>query len=417
MSAETKEQDHISRIKAKIHYGEFIAMMAALMAVNALAIDIMLPALHDIAKDLNVAIENDQHYIIFSFLIGFGLMQLFFGSISDRFGRRIPLIFGLIIYIIAAIFCILVNDFTSFLFWRFIQGVGASATRVLIVSIIRDLYTGRQMARVMSIVMVVFMMVPVLAPATGQTLMLFGSWKIIFFFMALIATLLTIWIFFRLPETIYDKKPLSLKQIGLSFKAVFSNRTALCYNLAFSVILGGLFGALNTAEQIYNGVYKLGKLFPLAFAAVAISQAVSAFTNSRLVERIGMHKISHTMLLIYFFASSIWFSWTYFNNGEIPFIAYMILFIFVMISFGFLGANFNTLAMEPLGKIAGTASAVFGFLQTIIGALLGFFISQHFNGTTMPIAFGFLILGIVAIILVLIAEKGKLFCSSSKEEK
>ncbi|EJF94975.1 multidrug effflux MFS transporter [Bartonella tamiae] len=412
MSQLSSEQNHINSVKARLGYIEFVIMIAVLMATNAIAIDIMLPAMGEIKRSLNVTGVNDHHYIIFCYLVGFGFSQVFLGPISDRFGRRIPIIISLILYSIASAACAFAPSFAGLLVLRAIQGVGAAATRVLTVSIVRDIYDGRKMAEVMSIVMMVFMIVPIIAPATGQAIMIFEHWQLIFLFMAVAGVIITFWVYFRLPETLYEKRPLTFSSVGTGLWVVISNRAALCYTLAFSVLLGSLFAALNTAEQIYNGIYGLGVWFPLAFATVATFQALSAFLNARFVGKYGMRRISHVLLMIFCFASFIWFIWSIIAGGNIPFVFYMILFTIIMFSFGGMGANFNSLAMEPLGKVAGTASSVFGFLQTVLGAGLGFIIGQQFNGSTIPIAAGFFILGSVAVILVLIAENGRLFNQS-----
>ena len=409
MSHHLSEQQHIDAVKANLGYKEFIVMIATLMATNAIAIDIMLPAMTDMSHSLRMSGENDQHYIIFSYLVGFGLSQLLFGPISDRFGRRKPIIAGLIFYSLSSAACAFAPSFAWLLILRAIQGIGAAATRVLTVSVVRDIYGGRQMAEVMSIVMMVFMIVPVVAPAIGQAIMIFGHWQFIFLFMALAGTLIAFWVYFRLPETLYEERPLTFSSVGESLVMVLSNRISLCYTLAFSMALGGLFCTLNTSQQIYDGIYHLGPWFPAAFALVAAFQALSAFLNSLFVGRFGMRKISHSLLLIFCFASLIWFIGSISAGGSTPFLYFMVLLIIIMFSYGGLGANFNSLAMEPLGKVAGTASSVFGFLQTIIGAGLGFIIAQKFDGTTIPIAGGFFLLSCGAIILILIAEKGRLF--------
>ncbi|CAM1646017.1 Major facilitator superfamily [Bartonella choladocola] len=409
MSHQSSEQQHIDAIKASLGYKEFIVMIATLMATNAIAIDIMLPAMSDMSHSLRMSGQNDQHYIIFSYLVGFGLSQLVFGPISDHFGRRKPIMAGLIFYSLSSAACAFAPSFAWLLILRAIQGIGAAATRVLTVSIVRDVYGGRQMAEVMSIVMMVFMVVPVLAPAVGQAIMVLGHWQFIFLFMAIAGLAIVLWVYFRLPETLFEQRPLTFSSVGQSLWMVLSNRISLCYTLAFSLVLGGLFCTLNTSQQIYDGIYHLGVWFPAAFALVAAFQALSSFLNSLFVGRFGMRKISHTLLLMFCVTSFVWFIGSVYSGGSTPFIYFMLLLIIIMFSFGGLGANFNSLAMEPLGKVAGTASSVFGFLQTIIGAGLGFIIAQRFNGTTVPVAGGYFVLSCGAIMLILIAEKGKLF--------
>lgn len=404
-----EEQAHIDNIKSRLGYKEFIFMIACLMATNAFAIDIMLPAMSEISHSLNMTGENDQQYIIFCYLVGFGVSQLFFGPISDRFGRRTPILVGLIFYSIASAACAFAPSFIGLLILRAIQGMGAAATRVLTVSIVRDIYGGRQMAKVMSIVMMVFMIVPVIAPATGQAIMVFKHWQLIFICMALMGIVIAVWVYFRLPETLYEKRSLSFTSIKTGMTIVLTNRTSLCYTLAFTLILAGLFSSLNTAQQLYDGIYNLGVWFPAALALVGTFQALSAFLNSKFVVRFGMRFISHFLLLSFCIASLIWFIWSIMAGGYIPFPCYMILYIIIMFSFGGMAANFNALAMEPLGKVAGTAASVFGFIQTTVGAGLGLLVAQQFNDTTIPLSAGFLSFSIVALILVLIAEKGHLF--------
>lgn len=407
MNTERAQERHIAEIQSKIGKKQFIAMMAFLVAINSIAIDIMLPAMEQIKASLHVDGINEHQYIIFFYLLGFGITQLFFGPVSDRFGRRIPLITGLVIYSVSSFACAFSPSFLALLALRTLQGIGAAATRAITVSIVRDLYHGRKMAEVMSIVMMVFMIVPIIAPATGQTILLFGDWPFIFIFMAFAGLLITLWTALKLPETIFERRPFTLASIKDGFKQVLSNQAALCYTLAFSVLLGALFGIVNTATQIYIGIYDLGKWFPVAFAGVAMFQALSSFCNAQFVGRFGMRKISHSMLLCYLAAALVWLVWSL--TGGVPFPAFIMLFSIIMFSFGAIGANFNALAMEPLGKVAGTASSVFGFMQTIIGASLGIIIGQTFNGTTVPIAGGFLLFGFIALMLVLLAEKGKLF--------
>ncbi|UXN02311.1 multidrug effflux MFS transporter [Bartonella sp. HY406] len=415
MTQDMAQEQHIAAIKQRVGVKEFIILIAALMATNAVAIDIMLPAFDDIKASLGVVGENAHHYIIFCYLLGFGITQLFVGPLSDRLGRRVPLIIGLIFYAIASFACAFAPSFIGLLILRAIQGIGAAATRVLCVSVVRDLYGGRQMAEVMSIVMMVFMVVPIIAPATGQGILMLGPWQLIFFVMAAVGIIMAVWVWKRLPETLFAPRPLTFSAITQGFKTVLSNKISFCYNLAFSVILSALFGALNTAQQIYDGIYGLGKWFPAAFAAVATFQALAAFLNSRFVGRFGMRRISHFLLLAFVAASFVLFLWAWLTPTHVPFIPYMLLFTVIMFAFGAIGANFNSLAMEPLGAVAGTASSVFGFMQTLIGAGGGLLISHFFHATITPIAAGFFIVGILALILVLIAEDGKLFRTVSAD--
>ena len=393
---------------------EFIAMMAMLMALNALAIDIMLPGLQEIGASLGVESENHRQYVISAYLMGFAIAQLFYGPLADRFGRRAPMIAGLGIYIVAALAGALVPTFETLLVMRFIHGIGSAATRVITVSIIRDVFGGRQMAEVMSLVMMVFMIVPVIAPATGQVIMLVGEWHLIFVFMALAGLAVILWMGLRLPETLdpADKRPFTVSSILQAFRIVLGNRVALCYTLATAFIFGALFGFINSAQQIYVGIYELGAWFPVAFAAVALFMAVSSYLNSRLVGRFGMRRISHGALLGFMAVSGLWFVLSLF--GTIPFALFLLLFALAMFQFGLIGSNFNALAMEPLGHVAGTASSVLGFMGTAGGGLIGAALGQAFDGTTTPLGAGFLGVSLVGLAFVMIAEKGKLFQAHSQ---
>ncbi|MHA6643351.1 multidrug effflux MFS transporter [Mesorhizobium sp. A623] len=388
---------------------EFIALCAALMALNALAIDIMLPGLQQMGAALGVENANHRQYIITAYILSFGIAQLAFGPVSDRFGRRGPLLVGLVIYIVSAIAASVAPDFATLLLCRFMQGIGAAATRVISVSIIRDSFGGRRMAEIMSLVFMVFMAVPVVAPGLGQIIMIFLSWHWIFVAMGVGAFVVTAWAFLRLPETLHPeyRRPFTRAAITGGFLIVLSNRAALCYTLAGMATFGALFGFINSAQQVYVELYGLGAWFPVVFAAVASLMAASNYLNSRLVGAIGMRRLSQGALIGFIAVSTLWFVLSL--VGPIPFAIFVTLFTLDMMLFGLLGSNFNALAMEPLGHVAGTASSVLGFTQTFGGGIIGTFIGQMYDDTVMPLAAGFCGVSIVALLMVFIAERGKLF--------
>ncbi|MCZ8180569.1 MAG: multidrug effflux MFS transporter [Rhizobium sp.] len=395
---------------------EFIAMMAFLMALNALAIDIMLPGLQEIGAALNVENENHRQYVVSAYLIGFGVAQLFYGPIADRFGRRMPMIVGLGIYVVSSLAVVFVPSFESLLLLRFIQGIGSAATRVITVSIVRDVFGGRQMAEVMSLIMMVFMVIPVVAPGTGQVIMLFGDWHWIFVFMAVIALIVGVWMYIRLPETLApeDMRPFTVKVILEGFRIVLTDRVALCYTIASTFIFGALFGFINSAQQVYVGIYGLGVWFPVAFAAVALFMALSSFVNAKLVGRFGMRKLSHGSLIGFIAINFVWLVVQVLGPQPMPFFLFITFFSLAMFQFGWIGSNFNSLAMEPLGHVAGTASSVLGFMGTIGGSIIGAVIGQAFNGTALPMVTGFFVVSIIGLIFVLIGEKGRLFQAQNK---
>ncbi|MGB3538956.1 MAG: multidrug effflux MFS transporter [Mesorhizobium sp.] len=405
MDSQAPQQD----TKLPIPRWEFIALCAALMALNSLAIDIMLPALQQIGGSLGVENPNHRQYVITAYIVAFGIAQLGFGPVSDRFGRRGPLLAGLAIYILAAFAAVAAPSFATLLACRFLQGIGAAATRVISISIIRDSFGGRRMAEIMSLVFMVFMAIPVVAPSLGQIIIIFSTWHLIFAAMGVGALLITLWAFLRLPETLHPefRRPFTWSAVTSGFRIVLSDRAALCYTLAGMFTFGALFGFINSAQQVYVDIYGLGAWFPIIFAAVASLMAVSNFLNSRLVGRFGMRRLSQGALIGFIAISAVWFALSL--AGPMPFPIFITLFTLDMLLFGLLGSNFNALAMEPLGHVAGTASSVLGFTQTFGGGVIGTIIGQMFDGTVMPLAAGFCGVSIVAFLMVVIAERGKMF--------
>lgn len=346
--------------------------------------------------------------MIGSYVFGFGLAQIIVGPLSDRFGRKAPLLIGILFYILAAFSAVGVESFQTLLIMRFVQGLGAAGTRVITVSIIRDLYQGNAMAEITSLV---FMVVPILAPNIGQLILLRGEWYYIFAFMGFIATLLWGWAYFRLRETLHPeyRRPFSLSAITQGFKLVFTNRAALFYGLAGMFVLGGLFGFITSAQQIYVDLYGLGVFFPLVFASTAAIMSLSSFINSRIVSRFGMLPVSSFAIIAYVTFALVLLLASQF--GQPPFWLLFVCITGLMCCFGWAGSNTNALSMQPLGAVAGTAASVFGFMQTAGSALLGSFIGQSFDGTVRPLALGYVILGALALGCIYIASNGKLFAN------
>ncbi|MBO6902025.1 MAG: multidrug effflux MFS transporter [Rhizobiaceae bacterium] len=395
--------------KTSIPRWEFITLAAALMALNALAVDIMLPGLQQIGAALGENDENNRQLVITAYLGGFALAQLFFGPISDRFGRRRPLLIGLAVYAIAAMGCVFAPSFGAMLALRFVQGLGAAATRVITVSVVRDSFGGRAMAEVMSLIFMVFMVIPVLAPGVGQAIMTIWSWPEIFLSMSISGLLITVWTFFRLPETLREeyRRPFKFATIVDGFRIVLTNRISVGYSAALAVIFGALFGFINSAQQIYVDIYDKGDSFPLYFALVAGTMALMSFINSLMVGRFGMRRLAHGALIGFMLTNGVAFALVMF--GPIPFWLFITVFMVSMAQFALIGSNFNALAMEPLGHVAGTASSILGFAQTACGAALGALVGQAFDGTIVPLAAGYFFFALFALILVLVAEGGVLF--------
>jgi len=385
--------------------GEFVALMAALMASNALAIDSMLPALPAIGETLGVGQENRRQLVITSYLLGFGVAQLIYGPLSDRYGRKGLLVISLGLYSVFGLLAGIASSFTLLLAARALQGVAAAATRVLVVAVIRDRYAGSGMARIMSIVMIVFMIVPVLAPSFGQGVLAVGSWRHIFIFLGVYGATLALWIFLRLPETLPAdlRRPLSVAKISDAIWTTVRVRQSIGNTIALTMLMGALFAFINSIQQIVFDVFGRPELIGIVFACIAGPMALSSYANSRLVMRFG----SKRLLLIALSAFTIvalahLLAAEAMSEGIWRFV---ILQGLTMSFFGLIGANAGALAMEPLGHIAGTASSVQGVITTIGGALIGFAIGQQFDGTILPFLVGFTLCGALALAAALWANR------------
>ncbi len=399
----------------RIPFAELVAIAAALMALNALAIDMMLPALGQIGDELGAARDNDRQLIIVVYVLGNGVAQLFFGPIIDRFGRKRVLMWALGGYIVGSALSVVASSFTLLLAARAFQGVTTAATRVAAIAIVRDQCSGRKMAEVMSLAITIFMAAPILAPGFGQLVLFIAPWRGIFLVLLLYALILTVWLGWRLPETLSptNRKPLRAGPIASSYFEFICNRTAIGYTMASALCFGALFGYISASEQIFVDTFDLGQGFPLAFAAVAASLGAATLINARLVSRFGMRRLSHSAILVFIGANVIHLAIAT-TLGE-TFILFMVFMSISFFALGLIGPNASALAMEPMGHIAGSAAAANGFAGTTIAGFLGGIIGQLYDGTTMPIIIGFTCLGLGAFAIILWTEKGRLFESRQPE--
>lgn len=396
-------------------FAEFVCLIALMMALNALAIDAMLPALPAIGDALGVVTDNSRQWIITAYLLGFGAAQIVYGPLADRYGRKPILIIGISIYVIFSLLAAIAPTFETLILARIGTGIGAAATRVLAVSIVRDRYAGRMMARVMSLSFLVFLGVPILAPTIGQLILLVAPWRWIFGVLALGGAAILIWSVVRLPETLKpeDRLPIQAGRIAAAFRQALTERLSIGYTLASTAVLGSLFGFINSSQQIFFDVFQAPGLFTTIFAVVAGGIAIASLLNARLVERLGSRLISHTALMG-FIGFGILHTAVSMAGLETIW-TFAVLQSLTMFCFGLMAGNFGSMAMERMGHIAGTASSAQGFISTVIGALSGFFIGQQFNGSATPMAMGVAISGIVALGFVLFAEKGRLFRAHQAE--
>lgn len=395
-------------------FPEFVALIAMMMALNALAIDSMLPALPAIGGALGVAAENSRQWVITAYLLGFGVTQIIYGPLADRFGRKPVLMVGLGLYVLFSVLAAFSPTFELLIAARVGTGIGAAALRVLAVSIVRDRYSGRTMARVMSLSFLVFLGVPILAPALGQLILTVAPWPWVFGVLAVGGAAFALWAAIRLPETLHpeDRMPIQVGRIAAAFREALTHRRSMGYTLAITAISGALFGFLNSSQQIFFDVFHEPQLFTVVFGAIAGGIAVASLLNARLVERLGSRLISHTALLGFIAFSAVHSAVAI--SGHETIWTFAILQALTMFCFGFIAGNFGAMAMEPMGHIAGTASSAQGFISTTFGASLGFLIGQQFNGTAAPMAIGFVVLGLTALGFVLFAERGRLFTARSR---
>jgi MFS transporter, DHA1 family, multidrug resistance protein len=390
-------------------FPEFVCLIASMMAINALSIDIMLPALPQIGEALGVGNENSRQWVITAYLLGFGALQIVYGPLADRYGRKPLILAGLGIFVVFSAIAMLAPSFETLILARVGQGMGTAATRVLAVSIVRDRYSGRPMARVMSLSFLVFLGVPIIAPTVGQGILALAPWEAIFGLLAVAGAALIVWIFIRLPETLHpeNRQPVEAGRIARAFGEALTNRLSIGYTLAMTAITGALFAFINSSQQIFFDVFEAPELFAGTFAVIASGIAVAAITNARLVERLGSRMIGHTALLGFIGFAAVHALVTL--TGHETIWTFAVLQGLTMFCFGFLAGNFGAMAMEPMGHIAGTASSAQGFISTVFGSLAGLFIGQQFDGTVAPMAIGITVCGLIALGFVLLAERGRLF--------
>lgn len=388
---------------------EFVILMAVMMSLGALAIDGMLPALDDIALSLGVTDPNQRQLVVGAYLLASGVGSLWPGMFADRYGRRPILLFCFGIYIVSSLLCAVAPDFGSMLGLRVIQGFGAAGLAVLPAAVIRDRFEGDAMARLMSTIFIVFMVVPVLAPGLGQAVLLFASWRWIFVVMAIIAALAGWWVWARLPETLAheDQQPLDPRSIGRNLPLTLRTREVIGYVLGSAITFGAMFGYINSAQQLIGEHFDAAPYFALIFGATASTLAFSSFVNSRIVEKFGARRVSHTALITFIIVSAAQlYAATFHPDSLALFIPLMSANLCLL---GFIGANFGSIAMQPFHATAGAASSVQSFLRMGIGAAIGITIGQAYDDSAFPLAFALFACSLTGLLLVMFSERGKLF--------
>lgn len=385
---------------------EFVALMASLMSIVALSIDALLPALPQIGNHIAVVNSKDNQLLITMIFLGIGIGQLIFGPLSDSFGRK-PIVYtGFALFIVASLICVNTKSFELMLIGRILQGVGLSSPRSISLSMIRDLYDGDYMAKVMSIVVMFFILVPVVAPTLGHWLIQSFNWQSIFYFNLIFGVLIMIWFAIRQTETLPKQNRIKFSSHLFidGVKEFVKHKEAVAFTFVSGFITGSFMVYLSTSQQIFQEQYKLAEMFPYIFASLAVSLGVATYLNSRLVERFGMWRMAYTAAIAYSVVSLLYV--ILFFSGKNPSI-YVLLIFFALqfLAVGFLFGNLRAIAMQPLGHIAGIGAAINGFVSTVMAVPIANFIGNYVSTSVLPLFIGFSLFGVLSVLVFALLRK------------
>ncbi|QEY14966.1 Bcr/CflA family efflux MFS transporter [Cellvibrio sp. KY-GH-1] len=395
-------------VASRISSGEFTLLVALMMSIVAISIDALLPALGFIGQEINLSHPNQIQYVISALFLGMALGQLVCGPLSDATGRKKVLYGGIALFFCGSAICFFATSIEGLLIGRFVQGLGVAGPYVSAISIVRDKYAGNEMARIMSLVMMIFIMVPALAPSLGQAVLLISSWRYIFVLYIVYALIIGVWIFWRLEETLPKEFRIPFTRTGFidGFKEVISNYSTMCYTLCMGLFFGSFMGYLNSSQQIFQELFNTGKLFTVYFGVLALLFGVASMVNARFVQKWGMEYLCRQATLGIIFSSAIFLALQLITTPNLwLFLAYAAVLFFC---FGLVFGNVNAMAMEPMGHVAGIASAVIGASSSIISMIIGTAIGQMYDNTLVPMTCGFLILASLCLVILNLAKQRKL---------
>ncbi len=381
---------------------EFVALMASLMSIVALSIDALLPALPDIGNALGVVDTNKNQMLVTMIFLGLGFGQLIFGPLSDSFGRK-PIVYaGFLLFIVASLICVTTNNFEIMIAGRVLQGIGLSSPRTMAISMVRDTYSGNYMAKILSFVVMVFILVPVIAPTLGQFLLNFYNWESIFYVNLIFGLIVMLWFWQRQPETLEVKR--RIKFSGRIFidgtKEFIKYKHSVAFTLVSGFITGSFMVYLSTSQQIFQEQYNLADMFPYIFASLAIAVGLATYLNSQLVVRFGMWRISYTATIAYVIISLLYVA--LYHNGNNPSIGILLSFFGLQFfAIGFLFGNLRALAMQPIGHIAGIGAAINGFVSTVMAVPIANYIGSFVNTSVLPLFIGFSVFGSLSFLVFL----------------
>ncbi len=391
--------------KTRLGQFEFIALMASLMSVVALAIDALLPALELIGFSIGTVQASDNQLIIIMIFLGLGVGPLFFGPISDSLGRKPIVYMGFAIFIIASFICVFATSLEMMIAGRILQGIGLSAPRTISIAMVRDSYSGDYMARIMSFITVVFLLVPIVAPAMGKFVLDHYNWQVIFYIQLIFSLLVSFWFWKRQPETLPSENRIPFtRHIFLDgIKELLKYKSTLGFTLISGFITGSFIVYLSGSQQIFQQQYGLVDEFPYIFAGLAISVGAATFLNGTLVLKFGMEKLV-TIALFSFFGIPLLYIILFYNASNPDIIVLLTFFAFQFFSIGFLFGNLRALAMQPVGHIAGIGAAITGFISTLMAVPISTYIGKFIEGTALPLFVGFLICGLFSIFILLFVK-------------
>jgi DHA1 family bicyclomycin/chloramphenicol resistance-like MFS transporter len=397
----------LSTHKPPLSTTEFVILIALMTSLTALSISAMLPVLPIIGQDLNIAEPNDLQLIVSVMFLGLTVTQLFYGPLSDSIGRKKCLYIAFTIFQIGTIFSILAQTFELMLIGRFLQGMGAAGPRIICMALVRDQYEGRDMARIMSYVMTVFIIVPALAPAIGQGVEIISHWRMIFVLFFALALISALWLAFRQPETLppSNRREFSLRSITSGFMTTCRNRTTLAYALISGLITSAFVAYLLNAQQLFSDIYGITDQFPLYFAALALAIGLASYLNARMVMKVGMRRLCAIALTVLTLLSVLISVYAAITGGQPTIAITMGYFLPAFMCIGILFSNTSSLALEPLGHMAGMAASVVALISSLISVVLGWFIGQMYDGTIIPLVSGFALLSISASIIMFFMGK------------
>jgi DHA1 family bicyclomycin/chloramphenicol resistance-like MFS transporter len=385
---------------------EFVAMMASLMSVVALAIDALLPALDIIGVSIQTKNATDNQLLITMIFLGLGFGPLLFGPISDSLGRK-PMVFvGFGVFFIASVICVFAESLEMMIFGRILQGIGLSAPRSISIAIIRDIYSGDRMAKIMSFVVVVFLLVPIIAPALGKYVLDHFSWQAIFYTQIGFSFIIAFWFWKRQPETLKEENRIKFsKNLFVDgFKELIKYPISIGYTVISGFVTGSFMVYLSSSQQVFQDQYSMKDEFPFIFASLAIAIGAAIFLNGFLVMKLGMKKIIQFSLIGYMIVSLIYI--LLFAQTQNPSIEVLLLFFALQFfAIGFLFGNLRAMAMQPVGHIAGIASAITGLISTLMAVPIGVFVGSYVSNTVLPLFIGFLVCSVCSIFILILLNK------------